>query len=437
MYVSQITTLRHSGIKGSSRSMLSDVNISFLVHLLWLLTPCHMYSFSDEVNLLTAIFPASYDRYIRPGENRSAPLQVNVTFYFKSIKEFDESISKFSVTGALGVFWVDHRLTWDPNTYGGDLDTTVVPQKRVWIPFLVNMLMYEKLEEIGNSEMNVRVDSNGKLTWVSPNIFESTCDADLSYYPFDSQTCSLRFYAPGFKLNELDLTPMRNTMDFSEYSENALWKVVETNIYTTTNNLNLQEIVMTVKMKRRSVYYISSLVLPVALLSFLQLSVYIMPPQCGERVGFATTVLLAVAVYLTLIQEKLPEGSEPSVSFLSYKLLGDFMVGVLITVGVVVGLRFYNREEDKAIPNYLKRFHKIILGGGFCQNRNNRKVAWNDKDTRDATEKELKSVPQEETPRSPLTWCDIGMATDRFCLMMFGFVLLNCNIVYIIVISSI
>lgn len=33
-----------------------------------------------------------------------------------------------------------------------------------------------------------------------------------------------------------------------------------------------------------------------------------------------------------------------------------------------------------------------------------------------------------------LIWCDIGLVIDCFCLIMFGFVLLNCNVVYIIVI---
>lgn len=399
-----------------------------------------MYTFTNEQNLHTALFPTSYDRNMRPGDDRSTPLQVNITFYFKSIKEYDESISKFSITGALGVHWLDHRLTWTPATYGGDLLTTVVPQKKIWMPFLVNMLMYDPLVEVGHSDMSVRLDSNGHISWVSPNIFESTCDADLSYYPFDLQTCSLRFYIPGYLQTEVLIVPIRPTMSMSEYSQNALWDVVETQIYSVTNTMNLQEIVMSVKMKRRFAYYISSLVLPVALLSFLQLFAFLMPPCCGERVGFVTTVLLAVAVYLTLIQEKLPEGSEPSVAFLSYKLLGDFMIGVVMTVGVIIGLRFYSREEDAAIPNYLKRFHQMILGGKFCLKREKRKVAWTDTNVamdNKVEEKDSHDDVKDNESSPSLTWKDIGQATDRFCLIMFGFMLINCNLVYIIVISVI
>lgn len=395
------------------------------------LTLCHSYNFSDEQSLHVAIFPATYDRNLRPGENRSVPLQVNVTFYFKSIKEFDESVSKFSITGALGVSWFDHRLTWDPATYGGDLWETVIPQKKVWIPFLVNMLMYDAISEIGHIDMNLRLASNGLISWVVPNLFESTCDPDLSYYPFDTQTCILRFYIPGFLQTEINLMAPRGTMDMAEYSKNSLWDVTETKIYTTTNNLKLQEAVMSVTMKRRPVYYISSLLLPVAFLSFLQLMAFLMPPECGERVGFGTTVLLAVAVYLTLIQDKLPEGSEPSVAYLSYKLLGDFMVGVLMTVGIIVALRFYNREDTIEIPNYLKTFHKIVLGPRICGCKKKHKVE--DNDTKIP---EVVNDSKHDAFSANLTWRDIGLATDRFCLIMFGFVLLNCNVVYIIVIAS-
>lgn len=92
------------------------VTFKTLLSILWI--HCEAYSFSDEQSLHTTIFNSSYDNNMRPGQNRAIPLQINITFYFKSIKEFDESVSKFSITGALEVSWLDHRLTWDPATYG-------------------------------------------------------------------------------------------------------------------------------------------------------------------------------------------------------------------------------------------------------------------------------------------------------------------------------
>lgn len=104
------------------------------------------------------------------------------------------------------------------------------------------------------------------------------------------------------------------------------------------------------------------------------------------------------------------------------------MVGVLMTVGVIVALRFYNREDTKEIPNYLKTFHKIVLGPRMCGCKKKHKVE--DDNTK------IPQVVNDSKHDANLTWHDIGLATDRFCLIMFGFVLLNCNVVYIIVIAS-
>ncbi|XP_062614304.1 acetylcholine receptor subunit beta-type unc-29-like [Saccostrea cucullata] len=383
------------------------------------------YTLKEELNLHAAIFNSTYDTNVRPGENRSIPLQINVTFYFKSIKEVDESISKFSITGALGVMWKDDRLTWEPSNYGEDLYTTIVPQKKIWMPFLVNINAYNELTEIGSSNMDLRIENNGAITWVTPNIFESTCDADMSYYPFDSQTCTLRFYIPGFMPSEITFTIPENSINMHEYSKNSLWDVTNTRMHTALNILQFQEVRMSVTMKRRPVYYVSSLILPVAFLSFLQLFVFLMPPDSGERVGFATTVLLAIAVYLTLVQDKLPEGSEPSVSYLSYKLLGDFMIGVFMVIGVIIGLRFYHREHEQRIPEYLKTLYRISFCDLSCRYLKKHKVNTDEKETME----EMKNT-------GPLTWQDIGKATDRLCLFMFGFGLMNCNIVYLIVIVS-
>lgn len=147
-----------------------------------------------------------------------------------------------------------------------------------------------------------------------------------------------------------------------------------------------------------------------------------------------------MAVYLTLIQDKLREGSEPSVAYLSYKLLGDFMVGVLMTIGVIIGLIFYNREDGVDIPNYLRTFHKLVLGRKLCLTREKRKIAWTDNDAvMDSTVVEkVADDDVRSNESSPLvTWREIGQATDRFCLIMFGFVLINCNLIYIVVIATI
>ena len=38
-----------------------------------------------------------------------------------------------------------------------------------------------------------KVRYDGRVTWNPPAIFRSSCQIDITYYPFDSQNCHLKF----------------------------------------------------------------------------------------------------------------------------------------------------------------------------------------------------------------------------------------------------
>lgn len=45
----------------------------------------------------------------------------------------------------------------------------------------------------GESSTNVKLRYNGEIVWDSPAITKSTCVVDVSYFPFDWQSCNLTF----------------------------------------------------------------------------------------------------------------------------------------------------------------------------------------------------------------------------------------------------
>ena len=72
------------------------------------------------------------------------------------------------------------------------------------------------------------------------------------------------------------------------------------------------------------------MMIPVCLLSFLCCAVFLLPPDSGEKIGYALTVLLSYAVYLSLISENIPEDSL-NVSLLSEYTCTNFQGNLVFT----------------------------------------------------------------------------------------------------------
>lgn len=363
------------------------------------------YYLTDELRLQSAIFKSTYDRDIQPGLFRNFPFNIYSYFVLRDIRELDEFLGKFSLTGALVVSWYDDRMVWDPKNYGGDLEYITVPQKKIWVPYLINMQDYSQQGHTGHKELSIGVTSSGRVEWIVPNLYESICDLDLSKYPFDSQTCLFSFFAIG--RFDLFFIASQEKADMSIFCENGLWEVTDTNLSTSFNKFRFHELRLSITVKRRSEFYLYSLILPIGTLSFLQLFVFHMPPKSGERIGFTVTVLLAIAVYMTLVQEKLLEASQPGVASLSYKLLGDFVIGSFIVIGVIMGLHYYHREEERTMSMSLQLFHRIMFPLTLL--RRQQKI------------KDNEMVSPEDitvnTANNVLTWKDIGMALDLLWLI--------------------
>ena len=104
-------------------------------------------------------------------------------------------------------FWYDHKLVWEPEDFGG-VDLLHVPSTNIWLPDIV---LYNKQVFIyiwsgneffffsadGNFEVSLATKatlySNGLVEWKPPAIYHSSCEMDVEYFPFDEQTCVMKF----------------------------------------------------------------------------------------------------------------------------------------------------------------------------------------------------------------------------------------------------
>jgi len=100
------------------------------------------------------------------------------------------------------------------------------------------------------------------------------------------------------------------------------------------------------------------MIVPITLLFMLQVLVFLLPAESGERVGYTVTILLAISMFLTLIAGELPRVSEPfpAVCFYLMVVLG---LSSAMTVVVIFNLSLYYKQG--AVPECLASFTRVVL----------------------------------------------------------------------------
>ncbi|XP_069114774.1 neuronal acetylcholine receptor subunit alpha-7-like [Argopecten irradians] len=307
---------------------------------------------------LHQVLTTDYNKDLRPTLNSSEPTNIKVRFFLLSLNEFEEKMSKLSIVGAFALSWNDFQLEWNPGDYG-NITRMFFPQSSVWKPDLLLINPYQKISPLGFSDMKLYVIHNGHVFWSPPDVFEVTCQADVTFYPFDEQTCSLYFGVYMHTELEVVLDLPARGINLRHYTTNSLWDLKHTSM-TQRDPSSLKLILV---LQRRSMYQVINTILPFCVLGLLNIMVFLLPAESGERIGFSVTILLAIAVFMTIVADTLPGTSEPSFPRLCYLLTAELVINMLVTVLTILVLRLHHKPEHQTIPAWMEYVKTKLLCG--------------------------------------------------------------------------
>ena len=114
-------------------------------------------------------------------------------------------------------------------------------------------------------------------------------------------------------------------------------------------------ITYTLEIKRRPLYYIMLMIIPCVLCTLLVLASFAIPPENGERIGFCSTVMLSISVYLLIMADILPEKSDTLPVLGVYYTITMFEIALAL-IGTIIVLRIYHSASEP--PNCFKTLHK-------------------------------------------------------------------------------
>ena len=150
------------------------------------------------------------------------------------------------------------------------------------------------------------------------------------FVPLDKKTLCSHFLS-------LPMTKLCHCFFISDrFVESGNWQIVNISSRITETDhgdccrFNFSEAEFKISMKRKSLYYTFYITIPCVILTVIALTSFLIHVESGERIGFVTTVLLAMTVFLLIIPSWLPVTSE------ALPILGVLLEGTMIIITLIL-----------------------------------------------------------------------------------------------------
>ncbi|XP_052806309.1 acetylcholine receptor subunit delta-like [Mya arenaria] len=182
-------------------------------------------------------------------------------------------------------------------------------------------------------------------------IFQSTCDVNIRYFPFDKQECKLQITVLSYTVETVNFNNYLDAIYTCDYNENSiLARRTRTILFSCR-----------IKMKRKPSHFVINIIVPLLLLSFLAVLTFVLPVTSGERASYAITIFLSTAVFLTIVSSELPSSSD-IVSVLMIYLTTLCCNTTAIIVVLLFQLRLLTRDEsDQLVNGCFKIIYNITM----------------------------------------------------------------------------
>ncbi|XP_035224260.1 neuronal acetylcholine receptor subunit alpha-10-like [Stegodyphus dumicola] len=311
---------------------------------------------------LTRYLMSNYDPAVRPAFNASQPLRVAFDMALYQIIDVDEKNQILVTNGWLTQKWTDIHLKWNASDFGG-ISVIRLPAAHVWRPDIVLYNNADSLYSMAIMNTNVIVQATGDVLWPSAGIFKSTCGMDVEYFPFDVQTCNMKFASWAYDGSKLDLTRVKDYGDFTHYQPNGEFDLDEFSSQVNSERYsccdeNYPDITYVIKIRRRPMLHIFNLILPCVLINGISLLAFCVPSDSGEKVTLGINTLLSLSIFLVLVKDNLPPTQQTPLISLYYGIT-VCLVAFATAFSILTLNVHYKGNRGTEIPQSMRRF---ILG---------------------------------------------------------------------------
>ncbi|PWA28153.1 neuronal acetylcholine receptor subunit alpha-4b isoform X1 [Gambusia affinis] len=310
-----------------------------------------------EERLLQNLF-AHYNKLSRPVQNTSDTVLVHFGLSIAQLIDVDEKNQMMTTNVWVKQEWNDYKLRWNPEEYE-NVTSIRIPSEIIWRPDIV---LYNNADgDFAVTHLTkAHLFYDGQIKWTPPAIYKSSCSIDVTFFPFDQQSCKMKFGSWTYDRAKIDLISMASDVDQMDYWESGEWVIVNAvGKYNTKKYECCTEIYADITyyfiIRRLPLFYTINLIIPCLLISCLTVLVFYLPSQCGEKITLCISVLLSLTVFLLLITEIIPSTS------LVIPLIGEYLLFtmVFVTLSIVITvfvLNVHHRSpKTHGMPHWVRR----------------------------------------------------------------------------------
>ncbi|CAD5217217.1 unnamed protein product [Bursaphelenchus okinawaensis] len=323
----------------------------------------HFVTSDDNLVRLYRTLLRNYESEVRPAMRYDHPVNVTFSFALTQIIDVDERKEIMTTNAWVRQSWIDYKLIWNPLDFD-NVTTIHIPFDKIWKP---DIILYNNAADAYDKSVmstDVIVSFDGNVSWTMAGIFQSSCGMDVRYYPFDSQSCILKFASWAYDGTKIDILLSSELGDESNYMTSTEWHLksirAEKNsiIYSCCPEpYPFVDIFITIQ--RRPMFYVFNLILPCVMISGIALLGFYMPSGAGEKVSLGITSLLSTTVFLMLVAEGMPPTSDALPLLGIYYGATIFIVSLATAMTVLTLNIHHHGTTGCAVPAVVQ---KIVMG---------------------------------------------------------------------------
>lgn len=285
---------------------------------------------------------------VRPVLHNNDTVTVIIKHTFNQIVSLEERKELFLSNGYCSFRWTDRYLVWNPEKYDGIEKFTISPEN-VWVP---DIILHNELDSgsgfasnVDNRQNRLTISHTGNIVWGLRSSFVTKCHFDVTFFPFDMQSCTFDYGSWSYEKGKLDISPKSRIVVHDPFSHNG-WYILNQSTVLHTEDYSgskYETVKFSISFKRKALSTTLNLLLPPLIVGMLVLVSFVLPAASGERLALTVTLLLSLIFYTVNITDLIPSDDAAVPIFFMFFVTILIEIVILIIV-LIFALQLYHKE---------------------------------------------------------------------------------------------